>query len=234
MSGTVLVTGATGYLGGRVVSHYLKNTDLEVIASGRMSPDAKAGRVRWVNLDVTDSGSMTVIDRQRRARIKHVVHAAADTRFDISRSTAQSVNVDGSCRVWDLAGACPNLEAVGYVSSFYSSGLRPVVIQEVAYDNCNFANDYEWSKHQAELDVLARASDLPARVFRPSTVIADDDTGRVGQHNAFHNTLKLWFYGLLSVVPGADDVRLHFTTADFTAKLMFDLMHRNVEGIFNI
>ena len=57
-----------------------------------------------------------------------------------------------------------------------------------------------------------------------ATAIADDEAGRVSHHNAFHNTLKLLFYGLLSVVPGEQDTPLYFVTAEFAAASISELV----------
>jgi len=66
---------------------------------------------------------------------------------------------------------------------------------------------------------------LPWQIFRVATVIADSAVGRVTQYNAFHNTLKLFYYGLLSLIPGLPDTPVYFVTGDFVADSVFELMN---------
>jgi len=68
-----------------------------------------------------------------------------------------------------------------------------------------------------------------------STVIADDESGRVSQHNAFHNTLKLYFHGLLSLLPGDEATPVYIVTGRFVADALFALMRPPVgTGIYHV
>src|SRR5205823_9645322 len=86
-----------------------------------------------------------------------------------------------------------------------------------------FANHYERSKFETEQLLASRYSHLPWRIARVATVIADDEGGGVTQQNAVHNTLKLFFYGLMSLVPGKQDTPLYFVTGDFVASALADV-----------
>ncbi len=244
MSGrTVLVTGGTGYLGRRVAARYLEAGD-DVVVTGR-SESARddmrrelgplAVRARFVMADLCDPDPFRALDDELGA-ITHIVHAAAAIRFNVERDVAQRVNVDGTRAVIELARRCRRLQSIGHVSSVYSTGLHPGLIREQRYDDrAGFANNYEWSKWAAEQLVLELAADLPWRILRVSTVIADDDRGAVTQYNAFHEALKLCFYGLISVLPGNAATPLYFVTGDFAADALVATMDENVErGIFHI
>jgi nucleoside-diphosphate-sugar epimerase len=140
------------------------------------------------------------------------------TRFNVDRDLARSVNVDGSRQLFELARRCPRLERVAFVSTLYAAGLAAGPVAEAPLDGPRrFANHYEWSKWEAERLLAAEYADLPWRIYRVATAIADDDSGRVVQHNAFHGTLKLFFYGLLSLVPGDRETPLPFVTGAFAA-----------------
>ena len=52
-------------------------------------------------------------------------------------------------------------------------------------------------------------------------MIADDASGAVTQQNAFHNTLKLFYYGLLALMPGACDTPLYFITVFPASIILF-------------
>jgi hypothetical protein len=106
--------------------------------------------------------------------------------------------------------------------------LRSGEINELPLDDTfGFSNHYERSKWISENTLLTHYNDLPWSVFRVATVIADDVNGKVTQYNAFHNTLKLFFYGLLSVVPGLPDTPLYFVTGEFATKAIFETLAAN-------
>jgi nucleoside-diphosphate-sugar epimerase len=222
VTSTVLVTGAGGYLGSLLVRRYRDRGD-DVIAHGR-------------NLgDLADDDPFAAVTDEQRDAITHVVHSGAITRFDVDRDTARAVNVEGTEKVLAFARRCPRLAGFGLVSTVYSTGLRAGPIEERPYDDDpGFANDYEWSKWEAER-LVAAAGDLPWRILRVATVIADDDSGRVTQYNAFHETLKLWFHGLLPLVPGDGDTTLYLVTGDFVASAIVALIDLDAAaGVYHL
>lgn len=219
---TVLVTGAGGYVGGLVARRY-RDTGADVVAHGRGMGD------------LADSDPFASIPAEVRQRITHIVHSGALTRFDVDREAARQVNVEGTARLLEFARHCPGLRSLGVVSTVYATGLRAGPIGERLYDDGpGFANDYEWSKWQAEQVVVSAGADLPWRILRVATVIADDTSGAVTQYNAFHETLKLWFHGLLPLVPGDAATPLYLVTGDFVADVTISLMDRDCEGVFHL
>ena len=158
-----------------------------------------------------------------------MVHAAAVTRFNVEPALATKVNIEGTAKVIALARRCVGLSSFGLVSTVYATGLAAGPLrEEAAPDGTEFANTYEWSKCAAER--LVAATDLPWRILRVSTIIADDDSGTVGQHNAFHHTLKLCFHGLLPLLPGRGDTPLYLVTADFAVDAIEAVMNASTAG----
>lgn len=207
----VLVTGARGYLGARIAALY-----------------AGAGRrvIAWTG-DLRDEAPFAAVDPDE---VSAIVHAAAVTRFNVGADLACEVNYRGTVKLLRFAERCRGLEALGVLSTIYASGLRDGAIEERPFDAASgFANHYERSKWQAEAELFGRFAHLPWRLFRIATVIADDASGRVWRHNAVHNTLKLLYHGLVSLVPGEPDTPLYFVTRDFAAGNVFELMQRGAE-----
>jgi nucleoside-diphosphate-sugar epimerase len=222
VAGTILITGASGYLGGLLARRY-EDAGWQVLALSRKSADLSDPEPF---ADVTDGS---------RKNITAIVHAGAVTRFDVEPDLAREVNVEGTEKVVAFARTCPRLESFGLVSTVYSTGLRPGRVAEELYDDSlGFANAYERSKWQAEQVVAAVGDDLPWRILRVATVIADDASGRVTQHNAFHETLKLWFHGLLPLVPGDPATPLYLVTGDFVADALVTLMQPEHRGVFHV
>lgn len=205
---TTLLTGASGYLGGRLAAAL----DDDLILPSRTPGGAG---------DLTAPGALAGVDPDRVTRI---VHAAAVTRFNVDRDTARRVNLEGTMRVAEFAERCPRLERFSYVSTLYAAGRHTGDIPEEPLADRGFVNNYEWSKHAAESFLLGR--DLPVQILRLPTLIADDDAGgSVGQYNAFHSTLRLYYYGLLSLVPGDLDTPLAVASAQYAVRAMLEAPH---------
>jgi nucleoside-diphosphate-sugar epimerase len=165
-----------------------------------------------------------------------IIHTAAVTRFNVDADTADQVNLAGTEKLLTFAARCPALRGLGLLSTVYASGLQAGRIAEAACSGqTGFANHYERSKWAAETALLSRFAHLPWRIFRVATVIADDDSGQVTQHNAFHHTLKLCFYGLLSLIPGLPRTPLYLVTGRFVADAVLALMqHAPLRTIYHV
>jgi nucleoside-diphosphate-sugar epimerase len=234
----VLLTGASGYLGGALARRHLQRGDLGLVllVRTRQSRDdierdlgPLAARARFVVGDLASPNPFANLDPALLPRITAVVHAAAVTRFNVEPDLATKVNIEGTAKVVALARRCAGLSSFGLVSTVYATGLAAGPLrEEPAPDETEFANTYEWSKRAAEQ--LVAATDLPWRILRVSTVIADDDSGTVGQHNAFHHTLKLCFHGLLPLLPGRGDTPLYLVTAEFAVDAIDAVMNASTAG----
>lgn len=242
--GCTVITGGDGYLGSWIAERCLSVDEGPVILWVRATDEgefsAKRARLepRFAHLGggrVSYAwGDLTWDDPFRELApgdVRRLIHSAAVTRFNVDQVTADRVNVQGTERLLAFASGCPSLQAVGLLSTVYSSGLRDGRIGEEPFDGeAGFANHYERSKWQAEDLLLTRYSALPWRIFRVATAIADDDSGAVSQQNAFHNTLKLFYYGLLSLVPGQPDTPVYLVTADFAAESIVHIMFHGTDA----
>ncbi|HVF89062.1 MAG TPA: SDR family oxidoreductase [Blastocatellia bacterium] len=235
----VLITGGDGYIGRRLAARHLESTDDEVLvwvrASDQREYEAKRkklaslvegfeGRVTFHSGDLAGDEPFHSVNPER---VGLIVHTAAATRFNVDEATARSVNVEGTEKLLRFASRCPRLERLDLLGTVYASGLRPGEISEAALDDkAGFANHYEWSKWASEQLLFERFDHLPWRLFRVATIIADDESGRVTQYNAFHNTLKLFYYALLSLLPGKPETPLYFVTGRFVIDSIFELANR--------
>lgn len=241
----VLITGADGYMGSRIAKRYLDGTDLRLILWMRAGDlnirqrkqsamDARLGfpgkRVSYAWGDLENSDPFGEIDS---AAISTIIHSAAIIRFNVEEDLANHVNVDGTDKLLRFATRCPNLESFGLLSSVYASGLQSGPIVEERFPGiAGFANHYERSKWASESLLLDGYADLPWKICRLATAIADDEEGRVVQYNAFHNTLKLFYYGLMSLVPGHARTPLYFITGNFASEALFQVMKKGKTHTF--
>ncbi|HJQ69205.1 MAG TPA: SDR family oxidoreductase [Blastocatellia bacterium] len=233
----ILITGGDGYLGRRLATRYLEQTDSAVVLWMRAADEQEfrakrenlarafeefGPRVSFLHGDLVNDEPFESVDS---TSIQKIIHAASVIRFNVDQETARRVNIEGTERLLRFAGGCKNLEAFALLSTVYASGLRPGVIEEAQLDcAAGFANFYEQSKWASEAMLMREFDHLPWQVFRVATVIADSGGGHVTQYNAFHNTLKLFYYGLLSLIPGVPDTPVYFVTGDFVADSVFELM----------
>jgi nucleoside-diphosphate-sugar epimerase len=249
VTGRTLITGADGYLGRLIAARLLAETDDRLVLTVRAADqaeldtkraalacdlaapgdlDAPGGRVDIVAADLRTGDPFAALDP---AAVTGIVHVAALTAFNVERAPAREVNVEGTARLVDFARRCPKLERLLALSTLFSAGRRVGSVEEAPLGGApGYVNHYEWSKAEGESHLLGAGADLPVSIARLATIVADDDSGAVTQQNAFHNTLKLFFYGLLSLMPGERATPLYLATADFTSRGVARLLRPEVPG----
>jgi len=244
----ILITGAGGYLGSRMAAHLLALGKQPVIlwlhADNRselgkksrlllksLGPVADGAEVRGGDLLAAEP--FADVDA---SKVGAIVHCAAVTRFNVEENVARSINVEGAVKLYEFATGCNNLKQIGLLSSIYACGLGDgVIMEKTLSDEPEFSNYYEWSKWESERRLRADFDTLPWRVLRVATIVAENARGSVQQYNAFHNTLKLLFYGLISLIPGDRESPLYFITADFAVNAISNILERGEDkGIYHI
>ncbi len=238
MNRFVLITGAGGLMGRHIVSALLQQTDRplllwlhardasEFAAKRAALTEAFNGnqRLAWAWGDLQQEHPFAGVPA---AAVSHIVHCAAATRFNLDADTADAVNVRGSRKLYAFAQQCPDLQRLVLLSTVYVSGLGAGPVSErVLWSRPDFANHYERSKWEAEVALAGDYPALPWTIVRMPTAVADNVAGHISQYNAFHNTLKLCYYGLLSLLPGDPGTPVHLTTAQSVARTLVTLMMR--------
>lgn len=208
---TVLLTGATGLVGGQLLSRLLgRGVDVAVLVrisrtaspqqrvEQALAPFEKHGllpRPRVIAADlavdgigVNDADRMWLSERSLR-----VLHCAGSIRFEEDAVTQEpyTSNVGGT---QNLLRFVQNLDsrAFHFVSTAYvQNGSAGACLEERVISPESATNDYERSKIVAEEAVLACQSIGPATIHRPSIVVGDSQTHSTSTYHGFYAPLQV-------------------------------------------
>lgn len=193
-------------------------------------------RVHLLSGDITKE-NLGIVGEAIESKITHIIHAAATTRFDLPLEEARRINVTGTDHVLRFAEKCQNLKQFGFISTAYVSGKRVGTIYENGERHHDgFVNSYEQSKYEAEEMIESRKGKVPSAIYRLSTILGDSITGKVLHFTAPHQSLRIMYLGLASMVPGTPDYSVDLIPSDYTALTLFKLFSEHFqEGqIFHI
>ncbi len=217
--GAILLTGATGLLGGEVLARILARTDRTVVALVRRPLHFEHPRLKLLMADLTEDAPLPTPD----VPISQVIHCAASVSFTLPIEEQREINVDGTRRLLELAATFPSLERFMHVSTCYVAGtFEGTFGPEDLERGQGFRNTYEQSKHEAE--VLVRGSGLPTQVVRPAIVVGDQYTGRTNAFNVLYPPMKAYAMGKMHVAPGRIEAPVDVVPIDYVADAMMELL----------
>jgi nucleoside-diphosphate-sugar epimerase len=219
----MLLTGATGSIGRPLlralvaggVERVYALTHVDALEDGEPAVTAVTG-------DIT-AGPDLGLDRRTadeiRATVTGVIHAAADTRFAAPLEAARRVNTQGTRNVLALAAQCRRLDRLVALSTTHVAGRRTGdVFEDELEHQAGFVNAYEASKYEAEVELRARAADLPISVCRLSTVIGDSTSGAIARRGAIHQAVLFMYASLAPMVPGREDSPIDLVALDYAVQ----------------
>ena len=248
MSGALLLTGATGFLGTELLARHLERSDRPVVTLVRASSDAAAReRIDGVLANILGSGAsrrakqvdalaadMSApglgVSHERRQelakRVTTIIHSAASVSFTMPLGEAREVNVEGTRRMLEFAALVQEqggLDCYGHVSTAYVAGTHAGRFAEGDLDvGQGFNNTYEQTKYEAEQMVRAQQG-LPFTILRPSIVVGDRRSGWTSAFNVLYWPLRAFARGLFTEVPGNPAAPLDVVSVDFVADAILEL-----------
>ena len=191
---TYLVTGATGFLGRRLVARLLArhraDDPVRILALTRESSVGRLAELAstWEggehvqplvgDLTAPRLGLGAAKVRQLTGNVDHVVHLAAVYDMTADAATTEKANVDGTRAVVELANAV-GARHLHHVSSIAVAGDYAGTFTEDMFDvGQPLTSPYHRTKYEAERIVRDEAT-VPWRVYRPSVVVGDSRTGEM-------------------------------------------------------
>jgi nucleoside-diphosphate-sugar epimerase len=176
--GPVLLTGATGFIGGRLAAR--------LTAEGRpvrcmVRPSADTSQLVSLGVELA-VGDLTRPDTLGRALagVSHVVHCAAMVTDWATLAEIEAVNVDGTRNLLE-AGAAASVKRFVHLSTtdVYAHPGGGAAIEE-SYRGAGFSNWYAETKLRAEAEVQ-RSTAFETVMLRPATVYGPGSKEVVGE-----------------------------------------------------
>lgn len=246
MGDIFFITGAGGFIGKRLLSHYLKDPiKIYLLSERRFLPKMQGfldkekmvgnmkAQVQLVEGDITRPG--LGLGQNMMSQIKketsHVLHLAAAYHLKLKEALGYRVNVSGTENVLRFIEGMPQLKAFGYLSTTAISGTHRGFFGEEDFDvGQKFKNNYEKTKYEAEKRVREKMKDIPTIIFRPTIVVGDSLTGEMEKIDGPYYGLVMISRKLHLVLQQAKEVRCHLVPVDFVAKAIVALMKKG-EGV---
>lgn len=168
----VLITGATGFIGGHLVQccQAAGQTVRAAVRASSKTDALEAAGVECVLADVTDAAALT----SAMDGVEVVHHLAGEMRaFD--RASFDRVNIGGVEAILEAAAAQPTPPAVVIASSIAAAGPAPDARPLHESDPPAPVSRYGESKLAAEASAKARSGAVPVSVVRPPIVFGERD-----------------------------------------------------------
>jgi thioester reductase-like protein len=224
---TVLLTGATGFLGRHILWDLLRR-DPEVEVHCLLRPTRRASPARRLDQLVGPVGGDLTTEQRARCHpvtgdvtdealfedpalaarladeVDRVIHCAATVTFDSPLAEARDINVDGTrnvLRFGEKLHTSGRLRRFDHFSTAYVAGRADGVVRDDELITTTFNNTYEQTKWESEELVRELQRELPITIFRPSIIVGDSRTGRTTNFRVLYWPLKVLSTGLAWVVP---------------------------------
>lgn len=240
------VTGATGFIGRRLVQRLLERKGSVIHILVRDAENLTALYERWGtdktrvlpvvgDLAKPHLGVAKKDLAKLKGKVKHMFHLAAIYDLNASAEAQQIANVQGTAH----AIACAEAIEVGcfhQVSSIASAGLYEGVFREDMFDEAEgLEHPYFRTKHDSE-GLVRKTCKRPWRIYRPGIVVGDSHTGEMDKidgpyyfFKAIQKMRKLLPHWMPAI--GIEGGRMNIVPVDFVVKAMDHIAHkRGLDG----
>jgi len=236
------VTGATGFIGRRLVKALLARRGSIVYFLLRHESEAKVGELlAWWGVgkaravpvfgDLTGKKLGVAADDVKRLKghIDHVYHLAAVYDLSADEESQVRANIDGTRNTVEFAKAI-DAKHFHHVSSIAAAGLYEGVFREDMFDEAEgLEHPYFMTKHESEKIVRTECK-LPWTVYRPAMVVGDSRTGEMDKIDGPYYFFKL-IQRMRQFLPpwmpsvGLEGGRVNIVPVDFVVAALDHISH---------
>ncbi len=241
------VTGATGFIGKRLVKRLLERKGAVVHFLIREESADKVADLRsfWgvgparavpVFGDLTAKKLGVAADdvKKLKGQIDHFYHLAAVYDLAADEEAQVAVNIEGTRNTVDLAKAI-DAGHFHHVSSIAAAGLYEGVFREDMFDEAEgLDHPYFQTKHESE-KIVRQDCKVPWTVYRPAMVVGDSQTGEMDKIDGPYYFFKL-IQRLRQLLPpwmptvGLEGGRVNIVPVDFVVNALNVISHQKDIG----
>ena len=242
------VTGATGFIGKRLVKKLLEHKGSVVHFLIRKESASKVdalrnywglndtkGAVRAVPVfgDLTAKKLGVEADdvKKLKGQIDHFYHLAAVYDLGASEEEQITVNIDGTRNTVEFAKAI-GAGHMHHVSSIAAAGLYEGVFREDMFEEAeNYDHPYFRTKHESE-KIVRKECKIPWSVYRPAMVVGDSQTGEMDKIDGPYYFFKL-IQRMRQFLPpwmpaiGLEGGRVNIVPVDFVVDALNHISHHH-------
>lgn len=237
------VTGATGFIGKRLVAKLLQRKGAVVHFLIRQESEGKVAGLReyWgvgASRAVPVFGDLTAKKlgvsaddvKALKGQVDHFFHLAAVYDLEADEESQITVNVDGTRNTVEFA------KAIGaghfhHVSSIAAAGLYEGVFREDMFEEAeNVDHPYFMTKHESE-KIVRKECKVPWSVYRPAAVVGDSRTGEMDKIDGPYYFFKL-IQRMRQILPpwmpsvGLEGGRINIVPVDFVVDSLDHIAHQ--------
>ncbi|MDP3985682.1 MAG: non-ribosomal peptide synthetase [bacterium] len=260
-NGRILITGATGFLGSRLLHELLRTTDRSFVVLIRAASaedglaKLKRACIRYeILLQPNDFERIEILTgdisaphlglaedawRKTAFDVSEIYHAAAIVNMVLPYAELKAANVDGVKEIAALAmtGARKKINYASTLSVFVATDRNAGIAREE--DDLSktqiIYGGYAQSKWVAERFLQQFSpEELPVNVFRFGLITGDAKTGRASDHDY----LEMFVRGLVALgsVPEGnhESLQLDATPIDFAARAMSNIGQHSQSGCYHV
>lgn len=238
------VTGATGFIGKRLVQKLLQRKGAVVSFLVRRESEGKVDQLRefWgvgparaipVFGDLTQKklGVASEDLKKLKGQVDHVFHLAAVYDLDADEESQVTTNIEGTRAAIEFAKAV-DAGHFHHVSSIAAAGLYEGVFREDMFDEAeNLDHPYFRTKHDSE-KVVRTESKVPWTVYRPAMVVGDSRTGEMDKIDGpyyFFKAIQRMRQLLPPWMPsiGLEGGRINIVPVDYVVDALDHIAHKD-------
>ncbi|MDR6765746.1 NAD(P)-dependent dehydrogenase (short-subunit alcohol dehydrogenase family) [Acidovorax delafieldii] len=241
------VTGATGFIGKRLVKKLLERKGAVVHFLIRKESADKVADLRsfwgvgparavpvFGDLTAKKLGVASEDVKKLKGQIDHFYHLAAVYDLAADEETQVAVNIEGTRNTVDLAKAI-DAGHFHHVSSIAAAGLYEGVFREDMFDEAEgLDHPYFQTKHESE-KIVRHDCKVPWTVYRPAMVVGDSTTGEMDKIDGPYYFFKL-IQRLRQLLPpwmptvGLEGGRVNIVPVDFVVNALNVISHQKDIG----